>query len=355
MQACGISLARLLRPVGVISRARLPARRSTCWAVVVPDSNQTFREIAFNVVAQRAEDEVQPRVFFDDFPDLMLYVRDVPAAGGGWNGVFMSDTRTRPRRRSTSRATAASPSTRRSRTVELVLEDGVAAHRQHRAASTRSSSSTACVLSLDPQTVFPTAAPEARSNEMTIAELRAAVAESEKQGQSSHNELITIHRKLSIPVACLVFGLIGLALGATNRRDGALGSFVLGLVVIFAYYIPLYLGPSLAKGEPGAAVARGLAAEHRHGAGRHPPVRAGATRPPTSRCASRCRRSCAPAAVRPRRRRSWGPVPHPRPLRGHVVRARARRSRPWRWPGSSTSPRSSTSPTRCSRAMRRGA
>src|SRR6185295_14058217 len=47
---------------------------------------------------------------------------------------------------------------------------------------------------------------------------------------------------------CLVFGVIGLALGATNRRDGKLGSFAFGLGVIFAYYIPLTLGPALAKG-----------------------------------------------------------------------------------------------------------
>jgi LPS export ABC transporter permease LptG len=83
---------------------------------------------------------------------------------------------------------------------------------------------------------------------MTIPELRARVEEMRKRGDSPHMELITIHRKWSIPVACLIFGLIGIALGATNRRDGSLGSFVLGLIVIFAYYIPMYLGPSLAKG-----------------------------------------------------------------------------------------------------------
>ena len=37
-------------------------------------------------------------------------------------------------------------------------------------------------------------------------------------------------------------------LGVYYRRDGKLGSFVFGLGVIFAYYIPLTLGPALAKG-----------------------------------------------------------------------------------------------------------
>ena len=61
------------------------------------------------------------------------------------------------------------------------------------------------------------------------AELKAAAAERERQGLSSHNEWVTIHQKFAIPFACVVFGVIGLALGATHRRDGALGSFVLGL------------------------------------------------------------------------------------------------------------------------------
>jgi LPS export ABC transporter permease LptG len=59
---------------------------------------------------------------------------------------------------------------------------------------------------------------------------------------------MAIHQKFAIPVACLVFGIIGLALGATNRRDGALGSFGLGLLVVFVYYVPLYLFPQLTKG-----------------------------------------------------------------------------------------------------------
>src|SRR3954466_574378 len=68
MQACGVSLLRLLRPVGLLALA--------CWAatsyvliVVVPAGNQTFREITFNIVASSAEGEVKPRVFFNSFPN----------------------------------------------------------------------------------------------------------------------------------------------------------------------------------------------------------------------------------------------------------------------------------------------
>jgi len=246
MQACGMSLARLLRPVGTISII-CAAATFYIWAIVVPDSNQRFREIAFNVVAQRAEYTVRSRVFFDDFPNLVLYVRDVPPAGGGWNGVFISDSRN-----------SASPAIylarhgrvaidQQKKTIELVLES-VAQHTAKADGGYEVGHFDQLVLTLDSATVFPKAGPERGLNEMTIAELKARVAEMVRRGESPHNELITIHRKWSIPVACLIFGLIGIALGATNRRDGTLGSFVLGLLVIFAYYIPMYLGPSLAKG-----------------------------------------------------------------------------------------------------------
>ena len=247
MQACGMSLARLLRPVGLIS-VLCAAATFYVWAVVVPDSNQRFREIAFDVVAQRAEYKIRSRVFFDDFPNLVLWVRDVPTAGGGWNGVFISD-----RRDTASPAVYLAKRGRVSidrdrRRIELVLENGTS-HKTNAEGKYEISQFDQTWVTLDPSTVFRSAGLERGPNELTIAELRARIAEIQLNGGSPHQELITLHRKWSIPVACLVFGLIGIALGATNRRDGALGSFVLGLAVIFAYYIPMYLGPSLAKGK----------------------------------------------------------------------------------------------------------
>ena len=65
---------------------------------------------------------------------------------------------------------------------------------------------------------------------------------------SPHNEIMAIQQKFSIPVACLVFALVGLALGMTVARDGKLAGFVVGIAVIFAYYIVMFLAESLAKG-----------------------------------------------------------------------------------------------------------
>src|SRR5262249_45750972 len=56
-----------------------------------------------------------------------------------------------------------------------------------------------------------------------------------------------IHQKYSIPVACLVFGLLALVLGVSNRKDGKQASFVIGLAVVFIYWALMYTGQSMAK------------------------------------------------------------------------------------------------------------
>jgi LPS export ABC transporter permease LptG len=50
------------------------------------------------------------------------------------------------------------------------------------------------------------------------------------------------HKKFSIPVACLVFGLVGLGLSLGNRKEARSAAFGLSIGVIAVYYIFLRLG-----------------------------------------------------------------------------------------------------------------
>jgi LPS export ABC transporter permease LptG/LPS export ABC transporter permease LptF len=246
LQACGVSLVRLLRPVGLLS---VTAWAATSYVLIeaVPDANQRFREISFNIVAQRAEGEVRPRVFFEDFPDLVLYVREVPPEGG-WNGVFMADNREGQLPAIYLARHGRVIIDRHKRTVQMVLQQGTR-HTADAAGKYEVFLFRDLILSVNPDRVFPRSGPARGEREMTIPELQARAIEVERQGYQSHGPRMEIHKKFSIPVACLVFGLIGLALGASNRRDGKLASFVIGVGVIFVYYVLLWLGTAMAKGQ----------------------------------------------------------------------------------------------------------
>jgi LPS export ABC transporter permease LptG/LPS export ABC transporter permease LptF len=246
LQACGVSPSHLLRPVGAIS---LVCCAATAYVLLVsvPAGNQTFREITFNILASQAEGEVKSRVFFEGFSDIVLYVREVPQSGG-WDGVFMADSRSGEGAAVYLAEHGHIVIDRPHHSVEMILENGTR-HTAGAAANYEVFAFGRMLLRLDPDKMFPRGGPTKGDREMSVTELRARAAELRARGIFPHNQLFEIHKKYSIPAACLVFGLIGLALGATNRRDGKLASFVIGVAIIFVYYILLWLGQALAKGQ----------------------------------------------------------------------------------------------------------
>ncbi|BCS33369.1 hypothetical protein TBR22_A25960 [Luteitalea sp. TBR-22] len=249
MQACGVSLYRILRPVGLMA---VLATAATAYTMIeaMPRANQTFRDITFRIIQAKAESDVRPRVFFEEFPNLVLYVRDVPANTRGWKGVFLSDTRNpgEPQLLTADRGHfVLDPKTRR---VDLILEDGI----MHRSkvdtpAQYELQSFESLTVSLDPETVFPRQGLTPGDNEMTIPQLRTKARQLREQGMSPHNPIMAIQRKYTIPVACLVFGLIALGLGVSHRKDGKNAGFVIGIAVVLVYYVLMYMGEALAKGQ----------------------------------------------------------------------------------------------------------
>ena len=248
LMACGVSPYRLLQPLlflGVI-----------CWGLsswvlikALPDANQTFRELSTKIVMDRAEGEVRPRVFFEDFPGVVLYVNEVPAGGSGWQDVLAANTSNPAQPIIYLAKRGRMLVDRTARTIQMILEDGTrhattlqdpAAYEVLRFERT--------IVSLDPESVFPRQGPARGDRELSFEELNAKAEEMKAQGLSPHNEIMEMHKKFSIPVACFVFALLGLGLGASNRKDGKLAAFVLGIAVIFTYYVLMYGGEALAKG-----------------------------------------------------------------------------------------------------------
>ncbi len=249
MQACGVSLYRILRPVALMA---LVATAATAYIMIeaLPRGNQTFRDITFRIIQAKAESDVRPRVFFEEFPNLVLYVRDVPANTRGWQGVFLADTRNpgEPQLLTANRGHfVLEPAQRR---VDLILEDGIL-HRTKTdtPAQYETQSFESLTVQLDPETVFPRQGLTPGDNELTIPQLRTKARQMREQGMSAHNPIMAIQRKYTIPVACLVFGLIALGLGVTHRKDGKNAGFVVGIAVVLVYYVLMYLGEALAKGQ----------------------------------------------------------------------------------------------------------
>ncbi|HET6960722.1 MAG TPA: LptF/LptG family permease [Vicinamibacterales bacterium] len=239
LQACGVSVFRVFRPIALVA---VLACAATAYNMIValPDANQRFREITYNIVASGAETDIKAQVFFTSFPNRVLYIRDVRPETG-WHDVFLADA-TEPAHTTVFVAkTGRMVIDRVKRTLELVLENGT----QHTTSRDQPEDYDAeafesTVLNVDPETIFPRTQIVKGDNEKTIAELRQTVAENTAKHLPSNQQLYTIQQKFSLPVACLVLALIGVALGASNSKDGKLAAFALGTGVVFVYYIILY-------------------------------------------------------------------------------------------------------------------
>ena len=249
--ACGVSPYRLLRPICLLA---VPAALVTGYVMIVaiPDANQTFREITFNVVSQRVESDIQPRVFYQDFPGWHLYAAAEPDPGqSGWKRVMVANTAREGETTIYFAERGRLVVDRVRRTVDLVLING-AYYRTTRpggkAGSTDKQEFVETALGLNPEQVFPKLSIQKGINEKTIAELRVDAEQKIRDGHSKHPEVMAIQQKFSFPAACLVFGIIGVALGMTVAREGKLAGFVVGTGVIFAYYIVMFLCESLTKG-----------------------------------------------------------------------------------------------------------
>src|SRR6478672_7132778 len=247
--ACGVSPYRLLRPVLILGTA---AGLATLYVMLVsiPDANQTFRELTFEVISKRIESDIRPRVFFEDFPGWVLYARDEADQGtSGWKDLMVTRTDESAGTQTIYLARRGRMVINRAeRRVHMILEDGTrySIAKDGHADTFRFPGS--LFLSLNPESVFPNINILRGLNEKTLPELRKDMADKLKGGISPHPEIINIQQRFSIPATCLVFALVGLALGMSVARDGKLAGFVVGIGVIFAYYVVFLLAESLVKG-----------------------------------------------------------------------------------------------------------
>lgn len=246
MQACGVSLMRLARPVLLVAGLGTAA---TAYETIValPNANQAYREIVFVLLATRVESTVKPRVFFQDFPNKTIYVRELPREGG-WRDVFLADTSDPTRTTVYFAREGRIRLDQAKRLVQLELLNGTS-HTTHadKPDDYEQAAFQSSYITLDPDTVFKRP-PSRGAREMTTPELRKEIADAQVRDDPAYEARFMIQQKLSLPLACPILALIGLALGATNRKDGKLASFALGMGVIFLYYVLLWGARAAAMG-----------------------------------------------------------------------------------------------------------
>jgi lipopolysaccharide export system permease protein len=102
-----------------------------------------------------------------------------------------------------------------------------------------------------PKSPFELAAPDKNVDDMSVAELIDYAEEIKLSGDRKKilNVAVTTQRKLAFPFICIVFSLIGTAMGIQPQRTGKATNFGVSVLLIFGYYLMLFIFGALGQAE----------------------------------------------------------------------------------------------------------
>ena len=247
MRASGIGVWDFLRITTIfVVGAWLLALANT--VVIAPQSQAALGRLQDRLKTSQVSYEVQPRVFYEGFPQAVLYVQDVRNAAGAaiWKGVFLADI-SQP---SAPRITLAQQGI-------LVSEGPDTLHLHLVNGSTHEidpKSPEHYQISTFEQTDIPIQVPSSDSKQDQEPAPVAQLTASELLDHANHANRaaarwyrIEFHRRFALPTACLVLALVGLPLGLSSKKGGKSTGFVLTILLVFAYYSTSLVGVSLAR------------------------------------------------------------------------------------------------------------
>jgi lipopolysaccharide export system permease protein len=102
-----------------------------------------------------------------------------------------------------------------------------------------------------PKSPFELAAPDKNPDDMSIAELMDYAEQIRLSGDKKKilSVAVKIQSKLAFPFVCIVFGLIGSAMGIRPQRTGKATNFGVSVLMIFGYYFVMFVCQALGQAE----------------------------------------------------------------------------------------------------------
>jgi LPS export ABC transporter permease LptG/LPS export ABC transporter permease LptF len=212
---------------------------------VAPRANQGILDLD-KALASQATYEIQPRVFYEDFKDKVLYVQNVISGTGAanWRQVFMADITDPGQPKIT---TAASATVVSDTSLELLmrLRNGTE-HEPVPGQPQQYNISTFAVNDM------PFAA--GQQNEGHVGRLDTVIYAlpmkqliEQTHGPDGKRFLIELHKRFAYPVACLVLMLVGVPLGVTSRRGGKSSAWVFTILLVILYYSLSLIGIAMGR------------------------------------------------------------------------------------------------------------
>ena len=249
LRASGVSVFRLVRPVLLLSGA-LSVVNMVLMLWVLPVGNQAYSQKLLDIVTRTMGQQFEPRVFYPEFQGKTLWVFEV-AQDGSWNGVFLADSV--PSEKSSvfvARAGRLEVDSAGEKVI-LQLEDAV----EHSYDFTRPDAYEIRKHRKLRLLVRDRFASDERSRlaakksmrSLHFSEYQAIARDPTVAPELRITARVEMHKRFSIPAACLALGLLAVPLGFTNRRGGKSSGFALSIGIVVLYYVLITQGEEAAR------------------------------------------------------------------------------------------------------------
>ena len=243
-RACGISLYRLTAPVMILA---LLTYALASWMAfeVRPWANSNLRAELYHLARSRATAGLREKVFNPSFSGLVVYVDRIRPPDTRLSGILISDERN-PHEQSTivARKGLVVPD-EKSETITIRLTDGSVFGSDSDGSSTHISRFGTYDLTIHPGEALGVIHHDPQ--EMSLEELRGVIARGRASGHPDYEAETEFAQKFTVPIATLLFALLGVTMGLKPARGGQSERFGISLAFFFLYYVLMKAGEAIAQ------------------------------------------------------------------------------------------------------------
>jgi LPS export ABC transporter permease LptG/LPS export ABC transporter permease LptF len=246
MRASGIGVWTFVRVVSAIAiLAWLVSLVNSLY--VAPKATAALLASEDALKNQQISFEIQPRVFYEDFTNYVLYVQDVRASAGAaqWQRIFLADLSdpVAPKVTTAEQATVINGG---DQSLIMRLRDGTE-HELVNTSGTGQYQVSTFVESELPLAVGAQDEAHIGHSDTPILAMSNRELFSKARAPNGRGYMIELQKRFAYPAACIVLMLIGVPLGMSSRQGGKSTGFVLSIALVFIYYFLFSSGVAFAR------------------------------------------------------------------------------------------------------------
>jgi len=243
LKASGISIYQILPPAILV--AILIALLTGYFSIkIIPLSEVSMKQLIYQLMTEKINHGIKEHLFTEALGDVVVYVEKIDRESGEWQKVWVSDMRGAKNPVITMASTGSMKSSIEDMSVSIVLRNG-SLHRP--------SNENAQIVQFNRYIInIPLLPPDSKATRLKKSSLTMTqlLEKADLESENTVNKrklLIEYHKRLVLPVGCLIISLIGLPLGLQAKPGKKAIGIQVGLAIFILYYILFTFGKTQAE------------------------------------------------------------------------------------------------------------